>query len=227
LGLSLKAIIEIYEDIKQNYPLRAKLAEGMINICHQIQADATFPPLRFNLMKDMLVLGPTSISENLPPGFPTAISIYWIESDHYRIGIGFYETLHVSADKALFTIHHQLRRIQTLMGKVVLTEEELQEWKAHYLDKQPTDIEFLYSRQPSEWIINNLHQDIGYHIRSILRLTSGIEHAVKDGTMNEEEANKARDEALRIYKAVNDIFYTAEDIETKRRSEAFIQEHFE
>jgi hypothetical protein len=226
-GLTWNEVISFYEKRVEESSSRSLFALGMLQISKQIQADTSLPPIKLNLQKNMLILIPEDLPDNLPPGFPATVGIYWTEPDHYRISIGLYEAMIVPAEKANFTIKYQSERVRNLLTELNLSGAEVQEWTERYRRKLKDDIEYLYSKQPKEWIITNLLLDIPYHVRQLLRITGEIERAVKSGDMSEEKAQKAYKEALEVYRNVVDILYIAHDIETEHRSKVFLKENFE
>jgi hypothetical protein len=208
-------------------PSRKNFDQAMIWISEQLRAENDLPTLRLNLMKDMLILGAEDMPKNIPPGFPRAVGIYWGEPDHYNISIGFYETLKVPSSRAIPTVKLQLSRIKQLVNKLELSDEEFNEWTEHYRSRLKDDMVFLYSQQPSEWIITNLLFDISNHIKGVFKITGEIERAVKAGDIDEGKAKKASEAAYTLYRNVTEILDIAVDIETERRSAIFLKEHFD
>lgn len=224
-SLTWDEIIAIYSSRKD--PNSADFAQAMVEISQQLQTELKDFPVRLNLMKNMLLLILEDMPETIPPGFPSAVGVYWVAPNSYSISIGFYESLDVPADKAIPTIKFQLSRAKQLAYEINLTAEEHQQWTEHYRSKLREDVAFLYSRQPTEWLITNLSHDIAYHLSRYLRTSSKIRHTVKMGEMDEAKANEAFEEFLKIYRHVTDILGVAEAIETERRSIAFLKEHFD
>lgn len=224
-SLAWDNVIEIYEKWSNEQSTEAEFASGMIRIVNQLRSDVELSELRINLVKNLLCLGLETIPDNVPPGFPTGISVYWIPTDHYKISIGLHDALIIPANKALQVIKMQLGRVRKLVGELNLSDEELNIWKAHYYQRGTREsVEFLYAQQPYDWLLTNLYLDISTHSNNLLRVVNKYEHNLQLGQISEVEARKNLETDIRnIRQYILDALEVAEELDVKQRSEEFLR----
>lgn len=226
MDLSWEEIAALYET-SQERESSADFGDGMLKLVEQLRSEPEFADLQPMMLHGQgLALGIKEVPENLPPGggFAPSVDFYWTKPDHYRISIGFHETLIVPTDKALEAAKHQLKRLRKLLPSLTLSDEELETWKEHYYRNRTREsISFRYSRLPREWLLTNMQLDLSNYRPKMRIGLSQLRENVKKETVDKELIMKVVEELEVFERYLMAMLEVATEVEETQRSEEFLR----